>query len=231
MKKVLLLIFLTLELTCCTNQDLKQETTDPDLAINRRDTILNTYEFVDSTRLWPHHKLILAIKSKPYDHKLFIHVYNLSDTGLRLVQSFDSLDTQFGETTPEFENFNSDPLIDFKIHSGTGARGSNLFYYVFIQEPTSHLLTRVRNTDGKPNLTFDTTRQTITSTAFWAGTSFVDYELKSDSLVPTEGVDVYFKPPNWTVREYYEFDSFGKQHTVRIDSVPDDREGLYSREK
>ena len=73
-------------------------------------------------------------------------------------------------------------------------------------------------------------RQTITSTAYWAGTSFVDYVLKNDSLIPTEGVDVYFQPPNWTVREYYSFDPKGEQRITRRDSVHDDSEGLYSRE-
>ncbi|MBK7241985.1 MAG: hypothetical protein IPI00_17950 [Flavobacteriales bacterium] len=230
MKKVLCVVVVLVGMTSCSDQDLKQEVDHSATSEDGRDSILNNYQFVDSMNIWPDQKFLLAIRTEPYDHKLFIHVYHRSDTELRSVQSFDSLDIQFSEAVPVFEDLNSDLSMDFKVPYGTGGRGSDQFYYLFVQDPTTHLLTRIKNSYAKPNLCYDTVRQTITSTAYWAGTSFVDYVLKNDSLIPTEGVDVYFQPPNWTVREYYSFDPKGEQRITRRDSVHDDSEGLYSRE-
>lgn len=188
-------------------------------------TILNQYEYIDSTHM--NHQ-ILAIRSEPYEHRLYVHMYKRTADGYVLSAAFDSLASQWGDISPIFEDFNVDMLMDFRISCGTGARGSNVFYYIFLQDSSGHLV-KVKGTDETPNIHYDSVNNSLTSVAYWAGTSFVDYEIIADSLVPLKGVDVYFKPPNWTIHKRYQYLKYGEQAVVGVDSVADDAEGLYSR--
>jgi len=187
--------------------------------------ILKEYAFVDSVNLGNH---ILAIRSQPYQHKLYVHLYTKSSKGLIRFEAFDSLDTQFGDTNPIFEDFNNDALMDFKIRAGTGARGSNELFYLFIQNGKENFI-RIKGAEEKPNLQYDSVNHTLTSTAYWAGTSFIDYVIKGDTLVPVKGVDVYLDSPKRTIHKHYKFSDKGNEILVGIDSVEDDGAGLYSR--
>jgi len=185
------------------------------------------YGFVDSTTFKVSGRF-LAFRATA-DRLVYIDIYRLGAAGLERLQSYDSLDSHFGNTRPVIEDINADGLLDFKLNYGSGARGSNEFYQVFIQDSLGRF-TKIRNAEEKPNIAYDTLRKRITTTAYWAGTSYVDYILEGDSLIATEGLDVYFKPEHYTMRKYYRYDSLGNPVVYRLDSTADDGSSLYSRE-
>jgi hypothetical protein len=139
------------------------------------------------------------------------------------------LDSQFGDSEPFFEDFNRDGLKDVKLKLGSGARGANTLFHLLTQD-TSGKLNYVRGSTEIPNLEFDTLRQVVMGTYFYAGVSFVDFKLVKDSLIQISGVDVSVDS-TWTHREYYTIDDKGIRTIVKRDSVQDNGDGLYTREE
>lgn len=194
-------------------------------------SFFDDFYFVDSTSLGKDRGLIITLKhhQEPKEDLLQLKVFRRNAGELELVQAFDSLECSYGGRL-FFEHLNADAYLDLKIAYGSGARGSNVFYHLFVQDTNRWLFKPIRNSKEKANLEYDADRNLITSVAYWAGTTFLDYSLLDDSLIAKQGVNVYMKPPNQTVREYFRYDENGLEYVYLIDSVADNGESVFSRE-
>ena len=191
-------------------------------------TTLNKYDFLDSLVYQPRKKILIGIFSSDQEtHSVTIDVLQRSDAGLTIIQTIDSLDSQFGETTPVFEDLNEDGLRDIKLQQGSGARGANVLFHVFLQDTTGQLK-YIKGSNVIPNIEFDSVRHMITGTYFYAGTSFVDFKLNKDSLLEISGTTVSLDSV-WTIREHYKLVETGDKVIISKDSVEDWGEGLYNR--
>lgn len=189
---------------------------------------LKKYDFIDSTKYRPESKILVGTYSDR-EHEVTIDVLQYSDNAIKIIQTIGPLDSQWGDTELIFEDFNQDGLKDLKLKSGSGARGANTLYHLLMQDTTSKLY-YVRGSTEIPNLEFDTLRQVVMGTYFYAGVSFVDFKLIRDSLIQTSGIDVSVDS-TWTYREYYSIDDNGKRTIIKRDSVKDNGEGLYTRKE
>lgn len=188
---------------------------------------LTKYEFIDSVIYQPEKRILVGIFSDEKSRTVSIHLLQRSDKGLTILQCIDSLYSHFGDTTPVFEDLNQDGLTDVKLVIGSGSRGANVFYHVLVQETTNRLL-YIRGADHIPNVMYDSTERAITGAYFYAGVSFVDYELENDTLIEISGTDVS-ADSIWTVREHYKLDANKAKVVVNRDSIKDGGVGLYQR--
>jgi hypothetical protein len=212
-------------LTCCSspggNTSAKVIPREPRASdTTDRLSALRGYDFVDSTTFRTS-GMILAIRSTPAPHTVSIDIFQRQADTLTVVQSIDSLPSQFGETEPVFRDFNGDSFRDFKLARGYGARSSNVYYYLFLQSPSTNLFTRIRGSESYPNVDYDPVRHTITACAYYAGTTYTDLEVVNDSIVPYGGVDISYGA-EWITREYYSIDATGKRVMKKRDSIPND---------
>jgi hypothetical protein len=189
---------------------------------------LKKYDFVDSTTYRPESKILVGTYSDR-KHEINIDVLQYSDNEIKIIQTIGPLDSQFGDSEPFFEDFNRDGLKDVKLKLGSGARGANTPFHLLTQD-ASGKLNYVRGSTEIPNLEFDTLRQVVMGTYFYAGVSFVDFKLVKDSLIKISGVDVSVDS-TWTHREYFTIDDKGISTIVKRDSVHDNGDGLYTREE
>jgi len=77
----------------------------------------------------------------------------------------EELAIEYGRETKKAD-FNGDGVADFLILKGTGARGSNELYYLFLAGPKAKTLTRVKGFDDLPNPTYHSKYQVVTSYSF-----------------------------------------------------------------
>jgi hypothetical protein len=185
--------------------------------------------YTDSSHYRPDKDIILQIKGMDDQHMILINLFKVTAGEIELIQSFDSLDSQFGDVEPIFEDFNQDGFVDIKIKCGTGARGANELYHLLTQDMETGKLTYIKGSSSIPNIYFDTERKSITGVYYYNGTSFIDYKIEKDTLVEISGVDIS-TDDTWTYREYYIYNGQGSRILIRKDSIRDHGEGLYSRE-
>jgi len=211
-------------LTCIMILAIAQSCVVNNVQFNQAD--LNRYDFVDSMVYQPQKKILIGIFSSEHDHKVNIALLQRSDKGLSLFQVIDSLDSQFGNTEPILEDFNHDGLVDMSLPYGAGARSANTLSYLFIQEPAG-TLKYIKGSSDIPNIAVDSTSHLITGTYYYAGMSFVDFEIDKDTLVEISGTNVSVDSI-WTIREHYKIEN-RKQTVIKKDSIADNGEGLYVR--
>ena len=144
------------------------------------------------------------------------------------IQRFSNYESEFGSNNPRLVDFNSDGLLDLLIDYGTGARGSNQFYYLFIRNVQTFQFELIEESAKIPNLYFNEERNVIEGTYFYDGVSFVDFRLENDQLIKTAGIDAWDNN-GWTFHEKYQFDKTGNKINVERDSIMDNYESLYSR--
>ncbi len=189
---------------------------------------IKKYDFIDSTEYQPEKKVFVGVYSN-HEYRVTIEVLQHSDNQFKIIQTIGPLESQFGNTKPDFEDYNQDGLPDLKLKYGSGLRGANTLFRLFVQDTTSRLI-YIKGSEAISNLEFDIERQVVTGTFYYSGISFVDFKFLTDSLIETSGVDV-LADSVWTYREYYIIDSLGKKTIVRKDSVKDGGEGGFTRDK
>lgn len=151
---------------------------------------------------------------------------------LRQIQVIDSLSQNFLFGINNIDDYNEDKFNDITIMYGTGARGSIMLNYLFIQNKESSgnvSFKYIRGSDYPPNLYFDSSRNVITSTMFHGGVTFVDYKVVDDSLIELGSVEVT-GDDRWVIRVYSVIDSFGNSIEVNRDSVLDGWDEFYSQD-
>jgi hypothetical protein len=208
------------------NDTLVQKKISPKTAEDKEEI-----EFIDSTIYRSDKNIYVKITAEANSDLYLVSITLFKKTGNQLIvlQQIDSLESQFGNVIPTFEDFNQDGIKDLNLQFGTGARGGNSYSYVFLQNKETGRLNFIEKSDFNPNLHYDTLRNVITSVSLYSGTTFLDYELKGNKLAAVSGIDVS-ADDEWTYRKHYTIDKEGKRHFFKKDSVNDKGEGLFSRD-
>lgn len=95
----------------------------------------------------------------------------------------EKLAIQYGLETKKAD-FNGDGVADFLIMKGTGARGSNELYYLFLANSKAKTLTRVKGFEDLPNPTYNFKYRVITSYSFAGKNYYSIYRIaKGNQLI------------------------------------------------
>lgn len=95
----------------------------------------------------------------------------------------EELAIQYGRETKKAD-FNGDGAADFLILKGTGARGSNELYYLFLANPKVKTLTRVKGFEDLPNPSYHPKYQVIISYSFAGKNYYSVYRIaKGNQLI------------------------------------------------
>jgi len=180
--------------------------------------------YMDSLIYSPLKKVRLEVNSIYSKDELSIRIFK---DGI-LIQKIDSLFTPVGWAEPDYIDFNLDGLFDLKFHAGTGVRGSNELSHVYLQDPASSRLIKLRGSEGVPNLYVDSVSQKVTATFYYGGTTFIDYKIVGDSLIEIEETEVS-SDKEFTYRNTCRHLK-GERVLLKKDSVADGGQGLFGRE-
>ena len=95
----------------------------------------------------------------------------------------EELAIQYGRETKKVD-FNGDGVADFLVLKGTGARGSNELYYLFLANPKAKTLTRVKGFEDLPNPSYHPKYQVVTSYSFAGKNYYSVYRIaKGNQLI------------------------------------------------
>lgn len=93
-----------------------------------------------------------------------VHFFH-QKTGSKTSLWKEELAIQYGWETKKAD-FNGDGVADFLILKGTGARGSNELYYLFLADSKAKTLTRVKGFEDLPNPSYHPKHKVVISYGF-----------------------------------------------------------------
>lgn len=159
-----------------------------------------------------------------------LKIYSNVNDHMTLVQEFDSLLWSFLGSDAEFIDCNGDKLVDLRLPFAYGANLGNSYSYVFLGDSLNDNFYFLKGSDEIPNISYDTTRNVIEGVFFAGSASFIDFRIDGDTLKAIEGVEVEGYDDK-TVRNYLEYDDSGEYKVTRRDTIFDNGESGFSREK
>lgn len=143
--------------------------------------------------------------------------------------SIDSISSSYPTKKIDFIDFNFDGIEDAKLFIGTGARGANANYEIFIRDKNSKKFNHVKNSYVAPNLSPNSKTKKVEGTRFYGKTRFEEYIIIGDSLIIEKGIEVW-STRDWTYRYYEFYNQKGNITNSYLDSVKDYGESSYSPE-
>lgn len=95
----------------------------------------------------------------------------------------DKLAIEYGRETKKAD-FSGDGVADFLIFKGSGARGSNEHYYLFLADPKAKTLTRISGFEDLPNPSYHPKHKVVTSYGFAGKNYYSIYRItKANQLI------------------------------------------------
>jgi len=200
--------------SCSTKKSNKDKT---DLFALNKQKIDTIASFIDSTEIGiPKRNKVWLVKVVIDDSipKAYVHWYSKEDIKWKLTYSFEDEHWSGDIIEPETVDFNNDGCKDFKYLKGTGARGGNGIYNLFIYDKKGDSLIYIVNSNDYPNLYYNKETKSINSYILTGGNETVFMRLDSNMLTPFASIDQYGK--QITVTEY---DKNGKLNVITIDTT------------
>ncbi|MES2775733.1 MAG: hypothetical protein V4722_16280 [Bacteroidota bacterium] len=172
--------------------------------------------FVDSTSIAIPGSRKIFIASIMIDDSLpkaYVRFYLKENETWKLQYSFEDVTWSGGAFLPEMTDFNNDGYKDLKYLKGTGARGGNGIYNLFIYDKKGDSLIYILNSNEYPNLYYNTETNSINSNFLTGGNETVFMRLDGKKLKRFASIFQYDKKITVT-----EFDSNGQSKIINVDS-------------
>ncbi|UTW61283.1 hypothetical protein KFE98_14845 [bacterium SCSIO 12741] len=133
---------------------------------------------------------LVRIVSESDDHQVQVQFFKSTLSGDRVAHFVVDKDP-VRSCDPEVYDYNGDGYPDYSFVSMIAARGSNTVRTLLLFDPEKSTFIHIKNSEDYPNLTYNSVINCIDSWAFHGGTSQYFLHVKSDSLIPFYGIDVY----------------------------------------
>ena len=143
-----------------------------------------------------------------------VRFYSKENHTWKLNYSFEDEQWSGEVIEPQIADFNNDGYKDFKYLKGTGARGGNGIYNLFIYDKKGDSLIYVVNSNEYPNLYYNKETNSINSYILTGGNETVFMRLAGNKLKPFATIEQYDKEV--TVSEY---DKTGNPKVIKIDTT------------
>lgn len=215
MRNIYSCLFLFIIYSCSTkNSDEAQKTKFISHNRQKFDTIT---VFVDSTKIAIPKSSKVWLANIVIDDsipKAFVHFSSKKNNTWKMTYSFEDEHWSGDVIEPETTDFNNDGYKDFKYLKGTGARGGNGIYNLFIYDKKGDSLIYVVNSNEYPNLYYNKETNSINSYILTGGNETVFMRLDSNRLTPFASIDQYDKSVTVTV-----YDLNGKPTIIKKDTT------------
>lgn len=144
------------------------------------DTTLDYYPFKDST-------YVLSVKPSQNPEALdtLIYMRKTSDTTSTVLwKEFFSLPEAIDFRS---EDFNGDGQDDVLIYAGTGARGANEFYHLYVADPNEYTLFRIQGFEEIPNTVYLSEYNIIVGYAYSGENYYIVYRIDKNNVIHQMG--------------------------------------------
>ena len=145
--------------------------------------------------------------------KTFVRFYSKGNNTWKMNYSFEDEHWSGDVMNPDIADFNNDGYRDFKHLKGTGARGGNGIYNLFIYDKKGDSLAYVLNSNEYPNLYYNKEINSINSYILTGGNETVFMRLDCNKLKPF--ASIFQSDKEVTVTEY---DNGGKSKVIKVDT-------------
>ena len=146
------------------------------------------------------------------NHLVNLELFHYKNNQWKNIQTIDSIKSQFGNDSLEIMDFNFDNFMDFRIQTGTGGRGANLYYDVYVFAPNKNQYVRIEN--NIPNIQSDKDSKLIMGIRYFSHkTNFEYYNLKNNTLLIAKQIEV-IDNGNWTNRKYSYYNDLGEVTSI-----------------
>lgn len=199
-------VFITL-LSC----DKKEKTTQPAVKLVPIERLIVTG---DSVSLGNKKDIKVEIIHSADSSKFKIRLYKKTNDQWLQIQTIIDDNEVFPTPKIHFKDFNNDGLKDLLVFIGTGAKGGNAFYNLYLFDPTASKLKFIKGSDFHPNLNYNKRMNCLDSFGLTAGSETVFLRIKNDSIVPFAGISIFPHSENNVILEKYIIDEKGKHKTI-----------------
>lgn len=118
----------------------------------------------------------------PSDHFLTLKFYKRTLGKWVFDYRIDSIRSQMGDDSLQIMDYNFDGIPDARLSCGTGGRGANEFFEVFIRNPKTKKFKRLITLNNPPNLTPNPKTKKVEATRFYGKTIVEEYRIENDTL-------------------------------------------------
>lgn len=125
---------------------------------------------------------VVSIKHNPLTGKSTIYFLRQTVRGTQTIWKENIVINQPKSTVNE-EDFNGDGTKDLLIFSTTGSRGSNEFYYLYLVNPNTKTLHKVRDFEKIVNPQYDKLHQVIVSYGYAGTNHYSIYKISADHTI------------------------------------------------
>ncbi|WP_276484230.1 XAC2610-related protein [Paraflavitalea pollutisoli] len=157
-----------------------------------QDTVTIAETFTDSLRIGSkkHNKVELVNYRQGDTAWVTIKFYSRRDTGWLLKNEFNQDGVYAGVSDPTVLDYNNDRFNDLRYFIGTGARGGNSFYEMFLYDQAGDQLKILKGADDYPNINYNKTLNCLESLALTGSCTTSFLRISGDSVVEFASVDV-----------------------------------------
>ena len=193
--------------------------------------IVKNTDFIDSINInGIRYVVILDIKGKEGDKYLQLKLKKKINTSYKTIHIIDSIQIAssilFGGF--EFVDFNQDGVKDVKVCLGSGGRGSNIFYAVYLFDKKNLRLNFLKGSNEYPNINFDSISKTISTVGITSSTDYRRFKIESNTLILIGGSE-YWLEGEYTYKREYITKRNGDEITILIDSLKDNGESIFDK--
>lgn len=168
--------------------------------------------YTDSTTIGKKGKNKIVLKSIANTESIYADIRFYIKAGNKWIEKQHFKWRKDGVTScePQFTDFNNDGYTDFTYISAIAARGANEIRTLFIYDPKSEILRRMKNSEEYPNLQYNAKLDCIDAFAVYGGTTSYFLKIEKDSLYPFARVDLFDG-----YREIYKMDKYAKEKLIK----------------
>ncbi|EFK58029.1 XAC2610-related protein [Sphingobacterium spiritivorum] len=149
-------------------------------ALLNEDTTLDYYPFKDST-------YVLSVKPSQNPDAPDTVIYMRKTSGNTSTVLWKELLLLPQAIDFRSEDFNGDGQEDVLIYAGTGARGANEFYHLYVADPERHTLIRIQGFEEIPNTVYLPDYNIIVGYAYSGENYYIVYRIDKNNVVQQMG--------------------------------------------
>ncbi|SUJ01437.1 Uncharacterised protein [Sphingobacterium spiritivorum] len=149
-------------------------------ALLNADTTLDYYPFKDST-------YVLSVKPSQNPDALDTVIYMRKTSGTTRAVLWKELVALPEAIDFRSEDFNGDGQEDVLIYAGTGARGANEFYHLYVADPKKHTLIKIQGFEEIPNTVYLPEYNIIVGYAYSGENYYIIYRIDKNNVIHQVG--------------------------------------------
>lgn len=157
----------------------------------------------------------IEFDSTHHKQKVKIAFFRVIENKKKLINTFSIDKDPVIGCSPKKYDYNGDGNVDYSFVSNAAGRGANELRTLFIYNPLTNRFSFIKNSEGFPNIIYNSKLKCMDSWAFHSGTTQYFLKLEQDSLIPFIAISI-----NGIERVLYKYEN-GKSFIIKSDTIED----------